>query len=404
MLWTALKYKHPMSFWCTRKTKGVCKVNINQQNYNLKMKKSFILMLFSVLLSSFCLAQTAVVTETGCTSIRVALSGACSNAYIGWGYQTNGTWYYQYFQKYTYKLTLVKVVGGNNQSVQGSWINTDTYDFTNLEEGSTYKVLAEPFLCTSEPVQNANGSGGYRGVWGSEFESNSVIVGASRLADNSWKFIEIPRIYIGNYPERGPFYEANEPVKINASASKNYDIYAIAIQEFYPDEVTQGRWRPINNNGNGGWTTGQIGSGQMGIVDLSVEWARDRGWTFLTGYSYRVQVVIQKNSCPSWTQVLKFFRVCENATGGCRIGGEKSDKMTISPNPASNKFQLMGIDFSADKNYKVSISDISGKEIQAFEHVNSNEFSTENLANGIYIVNLMADNRRLFSSKLIVSK
>ncbi len=101
------------------------------------MKKSFIILLFSVLLSSFALAQTAVLTETNCTSIRVTLSGACSNAYVGWGYQSNGTWYYSYFQNYTYKLTLVKVVGGSNQAVQGSWIATSTYDFTNLEQGAT---------------------------------------------------------------------------------------------------------------------------------------------------------------------------------------------------------------------------------------------------------------------------
>lgn len=112
---------------------------------------------------------------------------------------------------------------------------------------------------------------------------------------------------------------------------------------------------------------------------------------------------MQKNICVSWAQNLLDFKVCP-INSACRIGGEQLDRITISPNPTSNKFQLNGIDFSTDKNYKLSISDISGKEIQVFERVNSNEFNIDNFANGIYIVNLMADNKRLFSSKLIVNK
>ena len=86
----------------------------------------------------------------------------------------------------------------------------------------------------------------------------------------------------------------------------------------------------------------------MGVVDLSYWQGRNTGWTFLPYYTYRVQVVMQKNICVSWAQNLLDFKVCP-INSACRIGGEQLDRITISPNPTSNKFQLNGIDFSTDK-------------------------------------------------------
>jgi Secretion system C-terminal sorting domain len=367
------------------------------------MKKSFILLFFSVMLSHFVLqGQNAVLTETGCSSVHVALTGACSNAFDGSGYQGNyGNWYFYSFQTYKYRVTLTKITGGSSQPIQVSTISSSSADWTNLEQGATYKIVVEPFLCTSQQAYNGynNQFLGYKGIWGSAFSSNTVIIGAPTIADNSWFFSHIPLPGSTTNNTNLEYYTATEIVKMDGSTCKNYERYAIAIQEFYPDGATQGRWRPVNNNGSGGWTTGQIG-----LISLTDAWAKDYGWTFLTHYKYRVQVVIQKSSCVSWTQVLKDFVICSNPYYDCRTGGEKLDKITISPNPTSNKFQLNGLDFSTDKNYKVSISDLSGKEIQTIDHVNSNEFNTDNFANGIYIVNVMADNRRLFSSKLIVNK
>ena len=132
--------------------------------------------------------------------------------------------------------------------------------------------------------------------------------------------------------------------------------------------------------------------------------AGSSGWIFTPGNTYRLQIALSNNACPSWTEVISDFFICQ-AGFGCRAGGEKKadNKIVLSPNPASNKFRLDEINFADVRNCDVFISDISGREIQRFRNVKTNEFALNGLSNGIYIVNITADNRRLFSSKLVVN-
>lgn len=144
-----------MSLWCTKATKGVNYIN-NQQNYNFKMKKLFTLVVFCLLLSNFALqGQTAVLTETGCNSVHVALTGACTNAYFGSGNQNYyGNWYFYYYQKATYQVTLTKLTGSPLSPITIT-IATDSYDWTGLEQGASYKIDVQPFLCTSQNAYDA---------------------------------------------------------------------------------------------------------------------------------------------------------------------------------------------------------------------------------------------------------
>jgi Secretion system C-terminal sorting domain len=229
-----------------------------------------------------------------------------------------------------------------------------------------------------------------------ERTTNRVVVGQSRIVDNVWEFWGQSGIWMGSSsPPPFALYGPTDVVKLNGMEAVNYDGFWLAIFETNPDG-SSGRSTSLG----GAWQNEQIG-----IRNLSEIWARGGpAWTFNIGSTYKVQLAISSNSCPSWAVREKTFMICNDPQGSCRIGGEKLEKITISPNPASDKFQLNGIDFSTGKTYRVTISDMSGKEIEAFNNVTSNEFNTIHFANGAYIVNLMADNRRLFSSKLIVNK
>ncbi len=229
-------------------------------------------------------------------------------------------------------------------------------------------------------------------VKGSHRYTQYLHVGQSRLVDNDWEFIGQK-----GYTQTGgimPIYGSSDIVKIDATKAKNYNRYGIGIQEFWADG-TPGRWRGKGNGGYGGFI-----DGSLAIENLSDIWEGGTGWTFLNYNKYRVQVVIYNTNCTSWTQELKSFVICD---ASCRVGGE-SQMMSISPNPASNKFKINGIDFDGQKEYQVLISDISGKTIQNHKQVTSDEFDTNNLSNGLYMVQLFSDNRKLFSSKLIISK
>lgn len=225
--------------------------------------------------------------------------------------------------------------------------------------------------------------------------SNNVIVGRAQLVDNTWSFLDGAGFWFGNSapPAAAALYGANDVVRINGSASKNYDAFFLAIYEIYPNGS------PGRSTSLGGWQYENIG-----VRDLSEIWRRTAGWTFNTGFKYRVQLAISNGNCGSWTEVTKTFMVCSDPYSSCRVGGDQLTAMSISPNPTSDKFLLNGVDFSLNKNYEVTISDISGKILASFEHPYSNEFSANSLKNGVYIVSLIEGKRTLFSSKLIVNK
>ncbi|MBA3899842.1 MAG: T9SS type A sorting domain-containing protein [Bacteroidetes bacterium] len=86
------------------------------------------------------------------------------------------------------------------------------------------------------------------------------------------------------------------------------------------------------------------------------------------------------------------------------------NKMVIAPNPVSAGFNAkIIIDLPNAENLKISIMDISGKQINASNHSFSSgkqqvNLDTNNLTPGIYFVTVEGNERRFSTSKLIVTK
>ena len=365
-------------------------------------------MLFSsLLLGSGLQGQTAVLAETGssCSALTVTMTGGCFG-YTSIGVQNGNNWYFSSYSSKTYRITLFKKQSdGTFASVEPTFelSSGSSYSWSNLPQGD-YQVSTSVYICSSgQTAYNSAGQLlGSRVVLSPGATSNVVGVGATKISDNITNFLDANGMKIfPNANGNSSFFAPDEEVRINTAASKNYHDYFMAIFEDLPNG-SPGRWRGLGNGGNGGWQSGPMPA-TMSLTNL---WNIDNtsNWTFTPGNSYRLQVALSKGGCGSWTEVISNFYICQTGWG-CRRGGEKKmdNKIVLSPNPASNKFRLDGIDFTDKKNCDVFISDVSGREIQRFRNVNTNEFALNGLSNGIYIVNITADNRRLFSNKLVVN-
>ena len=176
--------------------------------------------------------------------------------------------------------------------------------------------------------------GQFIGFWGTlsdtEYFTNEVVVGATIQSDIAATFIDGDGI-----DNNGPnSFDYLEQVRVDASQSKNYTSYAMAIQEFGGGN----RWRPLG-------PTGGFTNGQLGIEDLSFLWNERFGWLFEQFNSYRLQIVIKNDNCPGeWIQTLPYFFICPQGQG-CRLGHDDV-KISISPNPASNRLTLTNLDIT----------------------------------------------------------
>jgi hypothetical protein len=352
-------------------------------------------------------AQTAVLTETGstCSALTVTMTGGCSS-FVGLGIQGNdGSWTFSSYEQKKYRVTLFKRASLNLFFPYEPAFDVSvgsTYTWNNLPQGD-YRVSTSVYLCTTQKAFSGGQLLGFRGVISPGATSNVAGVGETKLSDNVSNFLDANGVKI--FPDangNSNFFQDGEVVRINTTASRNFDRFFMAIFEDLPNG-SPGRWRALGNSGNGGWINGPMNP----IVNLTNLWNiddRDLTYKFEPGHTYRLQIALSKNNCPSWTEVMSSFYICPSGWG-CRTGGEKktSNKIVLSPNPASNKFRLDGINFADTKACDVFVSDISGREIQRFKNVDTNEFALNGLSNGIYIVHVTSDNRRLFSSKLVVN-
>lgn len=363
------------------------------------------MLLFSSFLPYFCLnGQTAVLTQTGCNSLRVSMTGGCTS-FVGNGSQgSNGDWVLLSFTQRRYTVKLNKLENGSITEVSSNNVSSgDIFTWSNLPQGD-YQVNMNPWFCTSQSAFNSQGQFlGFIGFTAGVAQSGVVSLGSTKVSDNVINFLDANGVKIfTNANGNSSFFASNEEVRINTTASKNFDRFFMAIFEVNADG-SPGRWRALGNGGNGGWMSGSM---LLPIVSLTDLWNINGGstWTFTPGNTYRLQIALSKDACPSWTEVVSDFFICPTGFG-CRTGGDKkmNNKIVLSPNPASNKFRLDGMDFTETKNCNVSISDITGREIQRFNDVTTNEFALNGLSSGIYIVNITADNRRLFSSKLVIN-
>jgi hypothetical protein len=216
------------------------------------------------------------------------------------------------------------------------------------------------------------------------FYSNAVPVGNTVAADNSYFFTE-------SNPSGSPFtMDANEVIGMDASASKNYNFWWLAICENSFDDCTRYKAK--------GWTDGTVGQ-----FNLTSFWAEGTGWTFNEWTSYEVQFVVENKQClngTSWNVKQQVFFVCEPGTN-CRFG-EDRQQITLGPNPASSYIQLNNFELDLGRNYEMVFTDLAGKKVKSVILL-SNQVDVSDLPGGMFVVNVLQDARPIFTSKLILN-
>jgi hypothetical protein len=218
------------------------------------------------------------------------------------------------------------------------------------------------------------------------FYSNAVPVGNTVPADNSYRFIDVP--------ETGgeSTYDYGEVVKINTAACANYNQWWVAIFENGPN----GRYNSI------GWRFGTIPNNEVNLTDV---WRTGNGnWNFEVNRSYTVQFVVENQQClngSGWNVNNRDFFICQ-AGSGCRTG-EDNREIAISPNPASTSIRLQNFEPDLGREYRMLVSDLSGRVVKSVELTDS-EVDISSLLSGMFVVNVLRDGQRVHQSKLVVTQ
>lgn len=238
---------------------------------------------------------------------------------------------------------------------------------------------------------------GYWGTWDNAYfgnlypitYSNTVLVGPTTKSDISYTFIDIP--------ETGAegAYDYGETVIIDVSECKNYNQWWLAIFEDGPN---------YNRYKSNGWSNGTIPGGK---INLSEFWD---SWKFETFHQYTVQLAIENRQCRNgieypnpngWNNLDRTFFICPEGSG-CRFGIDERE-IVISPNPANSIIQLQNFEPGLDRNYVMTITDISGRQVKNIP-LTADRVDVSDLQPGIFIVNIFKKGQRVFNSKLVVNQ
>jgi hypothetical protein len=293
---------------------------------------------------------------------------------------------------------------GSRDFISFSYIQSPSA-FSNLGHG-TYAITT----VFPTPVTKSNCVGGVVKVYGPSFNflgnlatyqssigvrSKAAPVGSVQTSDVNWNFVSNSGVSLGN--STMPSYQTGTPVYINPSKTVNYTDLWLAIYENEWPYRSKGLWLPRQP------------TPFLFDIDIRREvWKKDDAtWEFLPGNSYTVQYAISNANCGSpWANLDKTFFICPTGTA-CRLNTEKEiSNTTISPNPVKNAFRLNNFDLEAYKEVECNllIHDMSGRVVKQFNNFKDNNFNTEDIANGMYIVNVLKENQKIFSQKLVISK
>lgn len=283
---------------------------------------------------------------------------------------------------------------GAGWTVVVSWQNGA--NFSNLTIHGTYRVAVRiPVLVNNELCEGGcrkiyeSGSAqwiGCLGQWSQTMYTNTVIVGNTVPADNSYTFIDVPETGSENT------YDYGEVVKINTAACANYDQWWVAI-------IENGG---ANRYNSWGWSFGTIPNNE---VNLTQVWKKDHPtWEFEVNRSYTVQFVVENQQClngSGWNVNNRDFFICQPGSG-CRTG-EDSREIAINPNPASSYILLQNFEPDLGRDYRMLVSDLSGKVVKSVELTDS-EVDISSLPSGMFVVNVLRDGQRVHQSKLVVTQ
>lgn len=351
-------------------------------------------------------AQQEAAAKGGCTSVTVTATPDYSAEGLWthiWGYETNcgqvdnpccvvmfspheATPIY-YLQKKTDAGGWTEIAGPTFSPV-----------FENLEKG-TYRVrmlLPTRDVTCGTPIEVYNLLGqflGYKAMYPPpSYYTNEVVVGPTDASDIGFTFID-------NQPDPNPTtYDFGEPVKINTSASKNYDLWWLAIFERGPQ---------YNRYYSYGWHHGRVPND---VLDLSAIWESGIGDFFRTSHSYEIQWVVENRYCRNgieypneggWNDYYDEFFVCP-AGSGCRPQkGEQ--QVDLVPNPAVATVRLAHFHPAEGKRYEYQVFDLTG-QLVVEQILRGTELDVSALPAGMYLLTVLEEGYPLLSRRLVIAR
>ncbi len=268
--------------------------------------KNVTVLFISAMLSYYATAQTA---EGGCTDVTVTDIPPYPTVYfasVGFKNCKDGGGYYEGCDEGGKPACCRIIIFGSPTTPRfwleqlqddDSWLEVEGPQFgttfSDVDKG-TYRVKCQVPTIATNICKNSSSGGlanariclfntlgqfiGYWGTWDNSpygttppTYSNTVIVGPTTEADIGYTFIDSTP----NDPFEGG-YDFGEEVKMNTSASRNYDLWWLAIFE---DGLTFNRYR------SNGWTSGSTVPNDE--IDLTAFWEGGVGWEFEAGIPIR---------------------------------------------------------------------------------------------------------------------
>ncbi len=287
---------------------------------------------------------------------------------------------------------------GSSWVTVGNW--TESLVFNNITTHGTYRVAVrrpQYIITNSCPMDNkikifVQGTGqflGFMGSWSALSYTNEVVVGPTNTSDISYTFID------GGGGNSNPLaFDFGETVRMDASASKNYDTYWLAI-------IEQGGFNRYRSTGT--WQSGQLSAN----YDLSKFWKGSQNWQFDPLVSYTVQFAVANSQCPTpggWTNLDKTFFICPAGSGCKELDEEEDTEIAVGPNPTSGYFRIFAADWSEPDQYKMTLHDFSGRLLQQWEQIESTEYDLTSMPAGMYLLHIWKDQKQVLSTKLSIIK
>ncbi len=205
--------------------------------------------------------------------------------------------------------------------------------------------------------------------------SNVIPIGAVAAADNVMSFIDNTTIPNNN------FYPSGATVQINASASKSYTDYFVAIFEIGgAKRYARQDWR----------------KGRAGTINLSTIWnaGGTRNWKFEPFTQYRVQFIISNSTCGNWIDKMdRIFSICQ-AGGSCSFADENLEsEVLIFPNPSSDVISIAGSFEPNEFPIDIQVYNLIGKLVLKSEFTGDN-LDITSLASGTHFMRIKSRNSK----------
>lgn len=270
--------------------------------------------------------------------------------------------------------------------------------FNNLSHG-TYRIL----IALPRRFSNTSCQGGfevyntlqqYVGHWGTYTNgrtstSNPVVVGKTVASDISYNLVD------GGSGDALPNgFDYGEVVTMDATASKNYDLYWLAgFEDTAPFRYYSQGWNFTNPLG---------GVGSFNLSDPFGNNGFQPAFGFPQTFSqYTIQFAIENSACPneSWVNLDKVLIICPSGLG-CRFEQASLQAPKLAPNPSYGSLQVLHL---AEGVYTLRVLDISGLLVHEKLFQPGEEINLEGIASGMYVASIWQNDTRLFTEKLVIT-